>query len=143
MERAQRPARSCCCRCGWRRHFDTDTDPKVWIRVYPDDLHVDAHEPGLTAAERAAGERYWASVVLAADATPKSRAARDLAWRALLDQLGLARAAWTREVLAPGHAVVPDAGERAKPWTRPAHTTLLPHHFVFSAYKGGRAHVAR
>src|SRR5580692_8935329 len=29
------------------------------VRVYPDDIHVDAHEPELTASELAAGTAYW------------------------------------------------------------------------------------
>ncbi len=29
------------------------------IRVYPDQVHVDAHEPGLTPAEIASGQTYW------------------------------------------------------------------------------------
>ena len=29
------------------------------IRVFPDQVHLDAHEPGLTDDERAAAEWYW------------------------------------------------------------------------------------
>jgi len=29
------------------------------VRVFPDELMADTHEPPLTAAERAAGEQFW------------------------------------------------------------------------------------
>ena len=29
------------------------------MRVYPDDLMADTHEPPLTEEERAAGEKFW------------------------------------------------------------------------------------
>ena len=32
---------------------------EVRIRVYPDKIHLDAHDPDLTVDEVAAGQRYW------------------------------------------------------------------------------------
>jgi hypothetical protein len=100
---------------------------ELWLRVYPDDVHVDVHEPALTDAEREAGERYWADVPAGGD--------RDLAWRTLLAALGLSRAAWALEALRPGS---PAPASRPGTWTRAGHTTLLPDRFVFSAYQQGR-----
>ena len=49
------------------------------IRVYPDDVHVDDHEPALTEGERSAGIAYWRAV-RAAGADGAKRAA---AWQAI------------------------------------------------------------
>ena len=100
---------------------------QLLLRVYPDDVHVDAHEEGLTEAELDAGKAYWA----AAGAHGASDADKAAAWAVLLERLGLSRAAWTREALRPGS---PAPQTRADTWTRAPHTTLLPDRFVFSAY---------
>ena len=107
-------------------HQQTAGSTQLLLRVYPDDVHVDAHEEGLTDAERAAGKEYWATVGAGASA-----AAADEAWLLLVRRLGPARAAWTREALRPGAA---EPEHRDHTWSRAAHTTLLPDRFVFSAY---------
>lgn len=109
---------------------DVDDRTELWLRVYPDDIHVDAHETALTAGERNAGEQYWSAVEAAGD----DEASRAAAWQAVLDALGPSRAAWALEALRPGNA---PPLERPGSWTRAAHTALLPDRFVFSAYKDG------
>lgn len=99
-------------------HQQTAGSTQLLLRVYPDDVHVDAHEEALTDAERTAGEAYWTQP-------------NDDAWRLLVRLLGPARAAWTREALRPGS---PAPERREHTWSRAAHTTLLPDRFVFSAY---------
>ena len=131
-------------------HRETEHGRELMIRVYPDDVHVDSHEPALTAQELEAGQQYWRAV-WAAGPDPDRRA---LAWRALLDRLGLARAAWTLEALrpagsppeastpvgdvAPDPGPFPDVASRTATWTRAPHTRLLPDRFVFSAYQDGQ-----
>ena len=123
---------------------------ELWIRVYPDEIHVDSHERELTDRERAAGETYWREV-WAAGPDEERRAS---AWRELLLELGAARAAWALEALRPAGAPpaqptplgepgpdpgpFPDVGSRAGVWTRAAHTKLLPDRLVFSGYRAGR-----
>ena len=82
---------------------------ELCIRVIPDTIHADTHEPELTDAELAAGQRYWAQVS-GADA-------------------GTAAAAWSA-LAAPGHAACARAlvatggalrrghqGRHQEPWT--------------------------
>ncbi len=122
----------------------------MWIRVYPDDVHVDVHETQLTAVERAAGEEYWRQVWAAGP----DRGRRAAAWARLLDRLGSGRATWVVEQLRPDGspptqmtphgAVPPDPGpfrdlpSREDTWTRPARTMLLPNQLEFTAYSGER-----
>ena len=32
---------------------------ELWIRIFPDDIHTNAHEPALTREEITTGETYW------------------------------------------------------------------------------------
>jgi hypothetical protein len=108
-----------------------DSGTQLWIRVYPDDVHIDAHETALTPTERGAAGDYWAAV-RAPDADSETRAA---AWRQALQRLGPTRALWAIEVVKSA-----PAGDDAKDavWTRAAQTRLMPHHFTFSGYREGR-----
>jgi hypothetical protein len=63
---------------------------ELWIRIFPDAVHVDTHDPGLTEAEIAAGRSYR-SVVSAADCDEANAQA---AWQRLTAGLGPERAAW-------------------------------------------------
>lgn len=102
---------------------------QLWVRIYPDDVHVDSHEPGLTASERAAGLAYWEAIA-SDDAQPR----RDQAWSLLLAAVGRSRAPWVARQLSPAE---PDPPVREAAWTRAAHTTLLPDRFVVSGYRHG------
>jgi hypothetical protein len=112
---------------------------ELLIRVYPDDVHVDSHEPALTPGERDAGMAYWRSVFEGAGA-PDIRLS---AWRALAGAVGPNRAGWVREALAPSNQWpeepnFPNVELRPEAWTRAAHTVLLPDRFEFSAYRDGQ-----
>jgi hypothetical protein len=103
---------------------------QLWIRAYPDDVHIDAHELPLTDRERRAAQEYW-RVVRAPEVTAEQRA---VAWREVLALLGPSRALWAVEELRERSA--PESKEGV--WTRAARARLLPHHFVFSGYRDGR-----
>ena len=118
-------------------YLPTPAGMDLVVRVYPDDIHVDTHEPELTAAELAAGIAYWRAVWGAGP----NQARLDVAWGAILGQLKAARAAWSVRALqpavprpaeeTPADQIQPepplgDRGSRPGTFTRPARTTLLP-----------------
>src|SRR5512143_3230397 len=67
------------------------------VRIYPDKIHVDTHQPELTTDERTWGTQYWQQDWLAGNDT----AARADAWRTLASRFGAARAAWIARALQP------------------------------------------
>ncbi len=79
--------------------------PRLLVRIYPDDVHIDRHDPRLTSREVDAGKRYWTSV--------RSATAGDQAWAQLVKDVGPTRAIWTRQALTPtnpsGAPAFPDA----------------------------------
>lgn len=99
------------------------------IRVYPDDIHVDSHEPELTDQERTLGAQYWAWHTAAPDDAAQDRSA----WGVLAARLGPYRAAWVVQATAPGAAAV---GSRPGAWSRAARAGLLPERWVALAYRG-------
>jgi hypothetical protein len=78
------------------RFAGTPAAPQLQVRLYPDDVHVDHHDPRLTAGEITAGRRYWTSI--------RSGVTGDQAWAQLLKDVGATRAIWVREALTPTNA---------------------------------------
>lgn len=99
-------------------------DAELLIRVIPDDIHADTHEPELTDAETAAGQSYWQQV----SGTDDDGTAL-AAWRSLASQLGPARAAWVARVVRQSvlNQQVPfQPASRPATWTRVPYASLLP-----------------
>jgi hypothetical protein len=67
------------------------------VRVYPDKIHLDTHEPELLPTEHEWGAHYWAQDWRAGN----DAAARATAWRQLADRFGAERAAWIVRSLQP------------------------------------------
>ncbi len=98
----------------------------VQIRVYPDEILADAHDPSLTADEQQMGAQFWAD---AASLGPQS------AWQRLVGATTEPRAAWiaiATDPLAPTPPTI-----RSHPWSRPATAPVLPSQWLAIAYRGG------
>ncbi len=112
------------------------------VRVYPDKVHLDSHDPALTANEQLWGRRYWE---LEWQAGPDETKLRE-AWRMLAGRLGPERAAWVVRALTPtngadrpgGTPTFPDLGDPSAVARTPL-VRLLPDRWVATAYAGGVA----
>lgn len=115
------------------------------IRVFPDKIHVDTHEPELTADEVEWGKHFH---ILLWKATTEE--ARKDAWRQLAERYGAERAAWVVRQLTPTNPaerptkppkfpsppVRPEA-QKSETWTRAPRTTVLPDQWVATAFVRG------
>ena len=113
------------------------------IRVYPDQIHLDSHEPELTDAERAAGQGYWERrwpAIGDADVA-------DAAWQTIAGAFRPGRARYLVDALTPtnldraGTSTAPKFPElprRAASWTRPVEATALPERWVAVGYQSKR-----
>src|SRR5689334_11210577 len=72
-------------------------DSELRIRVYPDKVHLDSHDPALSANEQPWGRRYWELQWQAGSDDTRLREA----WRMLAGRLGPERAAWVVRALTP------------------------------------------
>jgi hypothetical protein len=106
---------------------------ELLIRVIPDTIHADTHEPELTGAELAAGQEYWQQVTGADEGTAAA------AWRALAAQFGPERAAWVARVVRQStlnqQAPFQPAGRDAS-WTRVPYARMLPTRWQAAGWRG-------
>lgn len=91
------------------------------IRVYPDRIHTDSHQPELTTDERTWGMQYWQQDWVAGS-DPVARAD---AWRALANRFGAPRAAWIARTLKPTNLQLRPAKAPA-PGTAPPNPPTFP-----------------
>ncbi len=143
---------------GLETRFSGDT---LLIRVLPDEVHVEDHEPELTDGEVDAGRAFWAQVWRGGTAEPAATDAEREAWGRLVAAIGSSRrASWVADQTAPTGGtrpaaplggdtafpdppVFPDPPRRAGAWSRAAQARSLPDRFVAIAYRrdgtGGQA----
>jgi hypothetical protein len=122
------------------------------VRVYPDKVHIDSHEPELTEDELTWGKHFWEETWRAA----KDEERRKAAWRQLADRLDPQRAAWVARALKPlnpddrpkdtidsadplpNPVRFPSQVPKAESWTRAPYTRALPNFWIVLGYKDGR-----
>lgn len=99
------------------------------VRIYPDVLSIDSHNPILTTSERTAGDHYWKA---RASGTPVDG---DQAWAQLVRASSPQRAAWIVQETNPA---IPHAPETREPaWDVPVTARLLPDRFAVLALSNG------
>jgi len=113
----------------FERH-DGGTD--LLVRIYPDTVHVDAHEPELTADELSWGRRY-----LEQERAAGGGGAALEAWRLLAGRFGPRRAAWIAHAATAG-----EPAHRAETWTRAPTATVLPDRWIVLGYRDGERRFA-
>ncbi|HSI93554.1 MAG TPA: hypothetical protein VK925_08635, partial [Jiangellaceae bacterium] len=127
-----------------------DGSTELLVRVYPDKIHLDAHDPRLSAVEADAGRAYWQAEWRSGTDETRLR----VAWRGLTDRFGPERAAWIARRLTPTNPAArpdqaigpeealstepafPDPGPPAERTATPA-TGLLPDRWTACAYAAG------
>lgn len=120
-----------------------EADPsQLRIRVYPDQVHLDAHEAGLTDAEIAAGQVYWRN--------RWDPATAERAWPELIRGIRPSRAAWIVRALTPANTVgdpvgpqFPTVPSRAPQLDLPLALRALPTRWVALGYDRDGAQVLR
>lgn len=122
------------------RYFNSNTELR--IRIYPDQIHADAHEPELTAAERDAGMVYWKAVFASPD--PKKR--KTTPWADLSAVFGAPRAAWIVRALRPTNVAQVATAKtptfpttttmRTSDWGKAARAAALPKRWLVMATTG-------
>ena len=107
----------------------TEDGAALRIRIFPDDIHVDQLDRGLSKEEIAAGVAYWA-------AAAASHEAADAAWTTLTATVHEDRAAWVAFALTPTNfaaweqGVAPEFPDIEPRSRRAAVARLLPDRFV-------------
>ncbi|MFN8499165.1 MAG: hypothetical protein U0641_15050 [Anaerolineae bacterium] len=129
-----------------------DGSAELRVRVYPDGVHIDSHEPALTPDEVTWGQHFWDQTWRAGNDDEGLKSA----WRQLADRYDAPRAAWVARALQPlnpdDRPTTPVAGDgplpkpprfpapptKAESWTRAPMTRLLPNQWIVLGYRGGR-----
>lgn len=121
----------------------TDGSFELRVRVYPDKVHIDSHEPDLTAEELIWGKHFWEQTWLAGTNAEQAKAA----WQQLADRFDPPRAAWVAEALKPQNPldrpankppVFPSLTAKAESWTRAPLARMLPNQWIVLGYKNGQ-----
>lgn len=116
---------------------------QLWVRIYPDQIAINTHEPELTDQEITDAETYWNAVWRAGNPPPSLDAAK-APWRGLVSLYGAPRAAWLALAMTPTNInqqpaaptpdgsdpnpepVFPTPAKRPSSWNKAAVAAALP-----------------
>lgn len=104
---------------------------ELLVRIYPDQILVNTHEPRLTRNELDHGLRYRKA------STSNSEEGRQDAWRELSRLFGPERAAWIARTVA-SHKDHTEIETREESWITVPEVMGLPNQFVLFAYQGDK-----
>jgi hypothetical protein len=132
---------------------------ELWVRIYPDQIAINAHEPELTAQEIADGQSYWTMLWSGGNPAPSTDAAQ-APWRGLAAIYGPQRAAWIALQLTPTNPAqqpaapvaagvtptpapnpapnFPNPPQRASSWEQPALADALPDAWIVLLVSGSQ-----
>jgi hypothetical protein len=134
------------------RFVPAGTQVDFCVRIYPDDLHVETHEPELLDTELIHGRHAWEQIWRASE----DEARRKAAWAQLAQRFGPRRAAWILRATRPANPqdrpAVTVADEQPLPssprftevplhdeaWTRAPAVRTLPNRWVVFGYREGQ-----
>ena len=129
-----------------------DGGSELRVRVYPDKVHIDSHEPELTEDELTWGRHFWEQTWRAGNDEERRRTV----WRQIADRFDPPRAAWVARALKPlnpeDRPAIPVTADQPLPkpprfptpatkpeaWTRAPATRVLPKVWNVLGYKDGR-----
>jgi len=117
--------------------------PRLLVKIYPDDIHLNGHESALTAREVELGETYWRDTFAAVDELERRNAWSELVLTTATPQ----RAAWIASRLtptnspldgAPAFPVLGAGDTQGQRWEQGTRAQLLPDAWRVHLYQGGR-----
>ena len=125
------------------RFMSSGNGNELWVRIYPDQIAINSHEPELTTQEIADGQSYW-NALWVAGLPPATLDEIQAPWRGLASLYGAARAAWIALQMTPTNLssqpvpatpagtapipapVFPSPPTRDSSWQKPALAAALP-----------------
>ncbi len=84
------------------------------MRIFPDQIAVNSHEPELTAQEVTDGQAYWNGALAGRQSAGRSRRTRKAPWRTLASLYTPQRAAWIALQLTPTNPAAQPAAAAAR-----------------------------
>ncbi len=133
---------------------------ELWVRIYPDQIAINSHEPELTEKEISDGTSYW-DALWRVGKPPASPEDVKAPWRGLASRYGTQRAAWIALTMTPTNvaqqpttATPQGADPNPKPdypspathptsWSKPALADALPDFWTVVAVSGGQSFPVR